>query len=526
MIITPTEFANVLMPQKWLSAINNLSVRHLEISRDEANLFMEYLFGKKDIAFAKLVQITKEDVRTALKKAGADRVALIKDQEIVDLLARVTPYTLICETCGEFPLSHIGQTVSEITEVDRTCPFCNDSDIGHVKLMPMKLRVLAWTNGKLVLPDTRKDSKDIELQDEDILGAINDRMDRTLQAALKKIGLPIYGLLAYMRLVHNRIHNDNDVERLLRWPKEFGLEGERFEEILEEAKEHLENQEITNLPPKPKEEKKPRGSGKVIGNWRVIGILGEGRLGRTYLAEHVELHGCQACIKHCYLVTPQNIAALKREAEAMWNLGHSAFPVVRDFLTLPDGSVAIVMKHFAGPTLRQVLDKVGMLDPYHASWIAERVLCALGYLHTMKKIHGYVYPEHIILTDIPNHQIGLVGFSQAVTEAGIVSVGVADRYSSPEQVNGEPLDYRSDIFSLGRVIIETMVGLSGLESPTIPDGIQPIGLRRLIKAMVSRDITERPDWIDQDPLMAMIKIREKEFGSPDSRAISRPFPSF
>lgn len=497
---------------------------------------VESLFGKEHITFGRVARVTDENLRLALDQAGV-RVATTRVGEMIELLVRINPNTLVCDTCGEFPLAHTGG-VSEITNAGNACPNPNCCG-GHVEIVPIKLRMLVWTDGALVSPETRRDFRTIpgetlELQDEDILAALGGRMDGQLQTAMEDIGLPIYGLLAYMRLAHKRIHGDADVRQLLQHPNEFGLDDERLDAVLEEAKEFLDSREVTNLPPKPakkKEEKKSSGKGgKIIGGqWRVLEKLGEGRLGTTYLVEFIEL-GTLDCAKHCYLVTRENIEALRREARAMWDLGHSALPVVRHFLTLEDGSALIIMKYFPGPTLRQVLDKVGTLDAYNASWIAERMIQALGYLQAHGKVHGDVRPEHIILTDIDHHQIGLVGFSLAKAETGVVSLGYSDKYAPPEQVNGEPLVPQSDLFALGRTIIEMMAGPTGLDSRTIPDGILPLSLRRFIRQMVSPDIAERPDWPEEDseenPIETLRKIRVTEFGDGKSQIQIKPFPSF
>ena len=521
-----TKFLDVSLPQTFVSALGQLFVRQLEISGNEASRLTESLFGHENITFGQVIRVTSDDLRIALDQAGI-KTAVIKVSEMVELLTQINQNTLVCNACGEFPLAHNGGNVSEIKTAGNACPFCKS---GHVEINLIKLRMLAWPDGALVSPETRQDFRTIpgetlELQDDGILVSIGGRLDKPLRDTLTKADLPIYGLLAYMRLEHKRIHSDEDVKKLLQHPEEFGLNNDRLDQVVEEAKEFLASREITNLPPKPKTVKKPQSGGgkggKIIGgHWCVVEKIGEGRLGTTYLVYNTDLgETATACAKHCFLVTPENIQALKAEALAIWPLGHSALPAFRDFVTLNDGSVLIVMKHFAGPTLRQVLDKVGVLDPYHASWIMERALWALAYLHSEERIHGDICPEHIILRDIENHQIGLVGFSLATTETGAVSLGHSDKYSPPEQIRGELLP-SSDFYALARTIIETMVGPAGLESSTMPDGIRPVSLRRLLKQMASHDIAERPE----NPLETLKEIRNREFGSPDSRAISRPFP--
>jgi hypothetical protein len=137
--------------------------------------------------------------------------------------------------------------------------------------------------------------------------------------------------------------------------------------------------------------------------------------------------------------------------------------IVSIYDTCSDGDVeAIVMELVRGTTLRRLLDEQGSLSPRQAVDIAVQVAVALEHAHGNGLVHRDVKPANILLSDDGRVLVADFGIAKAaeggadLTEVGQV-VGTA-KYLSPEQVEGGPLDARSDVYALGVVIYEMVCG--------------------------------------------------------------------
>lgn len=176
-----------------------------------------------------------------------------------------------------------------------------------------------------------------------------------------------------------------------------------------------------------------------------------------------------------------------------------------------DGVGYIVMEFVDGPNLRHVLDERGPLPIGEAAGIGREVASALDHAHRQGVIHRDVKPANVLVPPGGRVKVTDFGIAKAggseLTRTGTV-VGTA-RYLAPEQLRGEPVDPRTDIYALGLVLYEMLTGelpfhgdtemaisLARLSVSPAPVSIgrpdTPPGLARLVMACLALEPADRP----------------------------------
>lgn len=255
--------------------------------------------------------------------------------------------------------------------------------------------------------------------------------------------------------------------------------------------------------------------GKTIGNYRIVDRIAEGGFGTTYLGEHV-ISRMPVCIKHCHHVAPLYEQTLVDEARAIWDLRHYSIPVMRDFLKLEDGSLALVMSFIPGLTIEKLVKEKGRIEPECVAWMMQRVLNALKFLHFNGVIHGDVKPQNIIVQP-ETHTIVVVDFGLSIVKPTAKSAvkGHTPIFASPEQLGGSPLVPESDLYSLALTMMFALSGsyedVEGLRVPTkVPDNLCVFLKRFLVRA-----VRERPNW-SEDLEASLRQVRLQAFGRDHS----------
>jgi serine/threonine protein kinase len=255
--------------------------------------------------------------------------------------------------------------------------------------------------------------------------------------------------------------------------------------------------------------------GNTIGNYRIVEKIAEGGFGTTYLGEHL-ISQKPVCIKHCHQVSPLYQETLVEEARAIWDLRHWSIPVMRDFLRLEDGSLALVMSFIPGLTVEKLVQKTGRLDPETVAWMMGRALNALKYLHFNGVVHGDVKPQNIIVQP-ETHSIVLVDFGLSLVKPTATSgaKGHTPGFASPEQLDGQPLVPESDLYSLALTMMYALSGsYEALEGLRVPSDV-PDTFCSFLKRFLVRSISQRPNW-SEDLESSLRAIRVKAFGRDHS----------
>ena len=209
--------------------------------------------------------------------------------------------------------------------------------------------------------------------------------------------------------------------------------------------------------------------GKVLADRYAVGeLLGRGGMAEVYLATDRVLDRPVAFkVLGGWLANDATfVERFRREALAAARISHPNLVAVFDAGS--EGDVHyIVMEYVAGETLADVLRREGPLDPARSTEIATDLAEALGVAHAARMVHRDVKPANVMLTPDGRTKLMDLGIArsldgESITRASSI-LGTAG-YVSPEQARGDPVDHRSDIYSLGCVLYEMLTGRQPFEA--------------------------------------------------------------
>ena len=205
--------------------------------------------------------------------------------------------------------------------------------------------------------------------------------------------------------------------------------------------------------------------GQMLGPYRVLEKLGEGGMGRVYRARDSRRPRAVA-IKVLSHANPDLLARFEREARAMAVLSHPNIVTIFDVGTY-EGAPFLVSQLLDGRTLRGTLAD-GPLPVARACELAVQLVRGVGAAHALKIIHRDLKPENLFLTR--DGTLKILDFGLVKLEPGGDAVETAldvsgarpfmgtPAYMAPEQLRGEPVDERADLFAIGTIFYEMVAG--------------------------------------------------------------------
>ncbi|HEX4684959.1 MAG TPA: serine/threonine-protein kinase [Gemmatimonadaceae bacterium] len=210
--------------------------------------------------------------------------------------------------------------------------------------------------------------------------------------------------------------------------------------------------------------------GRVIADrYLVLARLGEGGMGRVYVAEHVKMNRqCAIKVMNPSLMTDtESLQRFAREASSAARILHPNVAAVFDYGDA-DKIVYLVMEYVDGEPLSTIIARDRILEPRRAIELARGIADGLHAAHELGIVHRDLKPDNVIVArtksgkEVP--KVVDFGIAKALTDAqedaltrsGLV-IGTPE-YMSPEQLLGDPVDPRADIYSLGCILYQMLTG--------------------------------------------------------------------
>jgi len=211
-------------------------------------------------------------------------------------------------------------------------------------------------------------------------------------------------------------------------------------------------------------------AGTMAGQYIIKRLIGSGGGGMVYAAEHQVLKRPAAVkvLRRDKAALPSMLARFVREAQAVNMIGHPNIVDIFEFGELPDGRPFYVMELLDGANLRKLLHLHGRFSPSEVIDIFEPVCAALEAAHRAGVVHRDLKASNIsVLDDGHKRVVKLLDFGIAkllhpeangagLTEAG--SMLGTSHYMAPEQIRGEQVDARADVYALGVLLYQLLTG--------------------------------------------------------------------
>lgn len=274
------------------------------------------------------------------------------------------------------------------------------------------------------------------------------------------------------------------------------------------------------------------------GKYKIIRELGVGGFGMVYLAHQIAMDrpvALKILKPGVGAHAPSARERFLREVKIISKLRHPNTVTIHDYGETVHGIVYMVLEFVEGRTLKELLRQEGAQEPMRALGIARQIVRSLGEAHNHQVVHRDLKPANIMLTELEADTdfVKVLDFGVArlldTPEVDLTSAGVPEgeraligtpRYMSPEQVRGEHLNGASDLYSLGLMLYEMLVGEPAVQGDTtmglISQQLSPEPLRL-------RSIQGLPECLKHLILRATAKNIGQRFRSADefARAIDQ-----
>jgi len=202
--------------------------------------------------------------------------------------------------------------------------------------------------------------------------------------------------------------------------------------------------------------------GTDLGTYRIVERLGQGGMGVVYKAidtsldRHVAIKVLSPELAH----NPELINRFRSEAKAQASLSHPNIATLYSFVQT-GGQCLIVMEFLDGDTFEELLLRKGKLPWYGAVSLTKQALLGLGFAHQKGIVHRDIKPANLMLTSSGTVKVMDFGIAKVLGAQNRTRTGLRMgtlRYMAPEQIRGQQVDARTDIYCLGVTLYELLTG--------------------------------------------------------------------
>ena len=271
-----------------------------------------------------------------------------------------------------------------------------------------------------------------------------------------------------------------------------------------------------------------------IGPYLIIREIAQDGIGQSFEAVD-QAHNKKVVLKYFRpeTVTPEILPRLYAEAKTLALLHHPHIARVFGFIRR-DADLYLVMEFVEGQTLENILTKQGRLQPAVALAFFHQIMAGVGFAHRLGVIHGDLKPSNILVTKLGPIKILNFAVAHILGNHAVDSQDTSLRHVSPEQMEGNPPDPRSDIYSLGMILYEAIVGKSPFDVYGTNDHRVSNAQSQFIPVPPSLIVADLPKWLDEfllrmlapspsarfQSVTAMARVLEVEVAHPTKGASS------
>lgn len=289
----------------------------------------------------------------------------------------------------------------------------------------------------------------------------------------------------------------------------------------------------------------PKGGTIIAERYQIDKLIARGGMAAVYLAHHVKLNRPVALKVLSPPPDADDLGAFEErfrlEAETLAALDHPNIVILHDFGDLDDGRFFLAMEYIPGPRLSDVL-RDGPLPCERALRLITQIAGGLRYAHRRGVVHRDLKPSNLLIRQQDDGtelmkvvDFGLVKLTendQSITRAGLI-LG-SPHCMAPEQVKGQPVDHRADIYAIGILLFRTLTGqypfhgpnsaatmIAHLNQPVpsffsvAPDLVVPEGLEEAVRKCLEKDPIQRFDSMQDviEALAACMEVPPENFRS-------------
>jgi len=256
--------------------------------------------------------------------------------------------------------------------------------------------------------------------------------------------------------------------------------------------------------------------GRTLGKYRIVGQLGRGGAGIVYKAVDETL-GRDVAVKMLNpdLADTEVMTRFRAEATILARLNHPQIATIYE-LFRADADLLMVMEFVRGETLDKLTERLGPIDPERAAYVIDHILSALEHAHRAGVVHRDVKPANVMVTDEGGIKImdfgiaRVLGAEQKTVDGRLMGTPA---YMPPEQVLGEEVDGRADLYSVGVLLYRLLSGTLPFKADSALAMLQ----RQIRDEPISLHLQrpELPEWCEQIVQRALMKAPADRFQSAE-----------